>query len=525
MPDTASVRWYPRLRTILLIVNLLILLLPLGLVAMLHLYENELVRGTEAQLLTQGALVREAYRRELGPPQPIEPLDEETLRAASPRIDLQRDRILPPAAPAQPATTEVDVAAAAAGLRITTVLQAASRETLSGVRVVDRHGIVVATSGSEAGLSLADRTEVAAALRGQRVSLLRARTPASGRPALESMSRGQRYRVFVALPVRVGDEVVGAVILSRTPMDISKALWLNRRPLLLAAAILLGVVVGISLLVSLTVARPLHALVEQARRAEAGEKGAVREVDRPGIAEIAQLSAGLASMARTLEQRGDYIRSFADHVSHEFKTPLTTIRGAMELLHDHNATMTEDERSRFLGSVSQAGARLEHLVQRLIDFAHADVAKPGGGSCNARVVADSVAARLRETGLSVEVEGPSVSIAMEEPVLDGVLTSLLENSRTHGGNAVETSVQIVVDDNFVVIDVADTGSGVSHANAAKLFTPFFTTARERGGSGLGLAIARSLVEAHGGSLELVAPGPGPVFRIRCRRAGGVAAAR
>jgi signal transduction histidine kinase len=518
VPDGARPRLHPRLRTILLIVNLAILLLPLGLVAVLRLYENELVRGTEAQLLAQGALVREAFLRELGPPQPLEPLDEATLRAASPRLDVQHDPILPPALPAAPTNVPPDVAAIAAGARISWVLQAASRETLSGIRVVDRHGIVVATSGSEALLSLAHREEVAAALKGRRVSLLRVRHSDSERPSLESVSRGQRYRVFVALPVRLGEEVVGAVVLSRTPLDISKALWLNRRPLVLAGGILLAVVVGISLLVSLTVARPLNALIEQARRAEAGEKGALKPIERPGVAEIARLSEALASMARTLEERGDYIRTFAGHVSHEFKTPLTSIRGAVELLEEHATTMTEEERARFLRNIAQAGARLEHLVQRLIEFAKADVAKPAGGACDAHAVATSIAARLRETGLPVQVEGAPATIAMEEPVLDGILVSLLENARTHGGDGVMTSIHVGVEGDEVVIDVADSGPGVSPANAAKLFTPFFTTAREKGGSGLGLAIARALVVAHGGSLELLATGPGPVFRVRCRRA-------
>ncbi|HEX6851415.1 MAG TPA: ATP-binding protein [Candidatus Polarisedimenticolaceae bacterium] len=508
----------PRLRTILLIVNLAILLLPLGLVAVLRLYENELVRGTEAQLLAQGALVREAFLRELGPPQPLEPLDEATLRAASPRLDVQNDPILPPALPAAPADVPPDVAAVAAGARISQVLRAASRETLSGIRIVDRHGIVVATSGSEAFLSLAHREEVAAALSGRRVSLLRVRTSDNTPPSLESVSRGQRYRVFVALPVRLGSETVGAVVLSRTPLDITKALWLNRRPLALAGGLLLAVVVGISLLVSLTIARPLQALMEQARRAEAGEKGALKAIARPGVAEIAQLSSALASMAKTLEERGEYIRTFAGHVSHEFKTPLTAIRGAVELLEDHAATMSEEERARFLRSIAHSGARLEHLVQRLLEFAKADVARPGGGACEAYAVATSVAARLRETGLPVEVEGSQASIAMEEPILDGILASLLENARTHGGPGVMTSIHVAAERGDVVIDVADSGPGVSAANAEKLFTPFFTTARDRGGSGLGLAISRALVVAHGGSLELLATGPGPVFRVRCRRA-------
>jgi len=273
------------------------------------------------------------------------------------------------------------------------------------------------------------------------------------------------------------------------------------------AGIFVVVVVVISFIVSLAVARPLGALVRQARRAEAGERGALTTIARPGIAEIGELSAALSSMARALERRGDYIRTFAGHVSHEFKTPLTTIRGAVELLEDHEATMSPEERRAFVERISESGRRLEHLVARLLDLARADVAKPTGGTCDALAVARSVAARFEEQGFAVTATGAPVTIAMDEAVLDGVLTSLLDNSRLHGAG------RGVVRVSPTAIEVEDDGPGLSEANAKRLFTPFFTTARDRGGSGLGLVIARALVEAHGGTLELRSPGPRPVFRM------------
>ena len=503
----------PRLRTILLLVNVLVLLVPLALIAVLRLYEWELVRGTEAQLLVQGALVSEAFRRELGIAPDTGPLPDDALRAALPRLDVRAERIFPPAAPARAPALPTEESAKAAGERLARMLRAASRLTLSGIRIVDRNGVVVASTGDETGLSIAHREEVAIALSGRRMSLLRERISDEPTPSLESLSRGQRYRVFVALPVEADGRVLGAVILSRTPLDISKAAWLNRRPLLVAAAIVLAVAVGVSLLVSLAVARPLRALIGQARRAEAGERGALQEIARPGIAEIAELSAALASMAGSLERRGAYIRTFAGHVSHEFKTPLTTIRGAVELLQDHEAAMTPAQRRDFIARIAESGRRLEHLVARLLDLARADVARPTGGSCDALAVSRSVAVRSTEIGFPVTVAGrDAAAVPMDEAILDGVLASLIENSRLHGAH--HASIVVAPQDGSVLLEVADDGPGIGEANATKLFTPFFTTARERGGSGLGLVIARALVEAHGGTLELVAPGPTPVFRIR-----------
>ncbi len=92
--------------------------------------------------------------------------------------------------------------------------------------------------------------------------------------------------------------------------------------------LLLGTVVLMSAFTSFTVARPLQALVRQAQRATVGEKGAVTPLVRPVTREIAELSHAVAAMARHLEQRADYIRTFAAQVSHKFKTPLAATNAA-----------------------------------------------------------------------------------------------------------------------------------------------------------------------------------------------------
>jgi hypothetical protein len=90
--------------------------------------------------------------------------------------------------------------------------------------IVDHQGIVVATSRGELGLSLAHREEVVRALAGERVRILRVRISDEPAPPLEAVSRGNRVRLFVALPVVHAGRVLGAVVLSRTPVELQKAL-------------------------------------------------------------------------------------------------------------------------------------------------------------------------------------------------------------------------------------------------------------------------------------------------------------
>ena len=76
------------------------------------------------------------------------------------------------------------------------------------------------------------------------------------------------------------------------------------------------------------------------------------------------MSQSFSEMARSLEHRSEYIRNFAAHVSHEFKTPLTAIQGAIELLEEHSHDMPAEQRARFLHNISLDAERLKRLVDR-----------------------------------------------------------------------------------------------------------------------------------------------------------------
>jgi len=347
------------------------------------------------------------------------------------------------------------------------------------------------------------------------VSVLRWRGTDKPPPPLDSISRGTRIRVFVGLPIVHHDRVIGAVLMVRTPGNVWQALYGKREALAIGAAVLLAVVLAIALLASFTIGRPIRALREQARRAAAGELGAMAPLAHPGTREIEELSESVATMAQTLEARARYIRDFAAQVSHEFKTPLAAIQGSVELLRDHAGTMSREERLRFLGILDNDARRLERLVRRLLDLARAEVMQPAAEACDAATVARAVAERHRPE-LSVELDLPEAPVraAIAEDVLEAVLSNLLDNVRTHAGAGASARVECHVRDGAVAIVVSDSGPGISPGNTARVFEPFFTTARDRGGTGLGLSIARALLRAHRGELALVPSERGARFRLQ-----------
>jgi signal transduction histidine kinase len=518
----------PRLRTVLLALNLAVFLLPFGTLAILRTYDHQLIRQTEAELLVQGAFVAESYRHALAealgrPEAPADELIPEAGLAASFTRDLAAEAPLPnagdAAAPERQPSPE-DAAAAKVGAALGPVIQAAAAQTLAGIRLVDARGVVVATSRSELGQSLAGREEVAAALEGRPESLLRRRSEKVRDAPVTSASRNTGVRVFVALPVRVGGSVLGAVVLSRTPMTFGKAFYQDRYYLAVTAFALLAAVLLVSLLTASFVVRPVRTLASLALDVADGRSAEAR-LERPVTREVADLSEAVTRMGTALRQRADAIRAFAASVSHEFKTPLTSLRGSVELLRDQLPAMDAAQRARFLEIIAADTGRLELLVDRLLELARADVVSPGEGQAEVGQVLEGLAARERALGRELATQAPAdpLRVRMEPEILATVLGNLVQNARQHGGAGAHVSIEAAAaGEDRVRIVVRDDGPGVSAGNRSRIFEPFFTTARDRGGTGLGLTISLRLVQAHQGRLELLpSDGRGAAFALDLAR--------
>ncbi|MEW6348011.1 MAG: HAMP domain-containing sensor histidine kinase [Thermodesulfobacteriota bacterium] len=529
-------RFKPSLRSVLLVVNLAILLLPVGEIAVLRLYESELVRQTESELIAQGAVISATFRELLW--EHVEPGERtgygtpvasrfrkragegNVLDPFHPHLDLADELVRPPAEDALVSVQEPDPAARVAGERIRPIIDAAKKVTLAGLRVLDHRGTVVATTGIEYGMSLISREEVRRALQGEQVSLLRERVSDGPKPALRSISRGGLIRVFVVIPVVHRTRVIGAVYLSRTPLDVAKALFPRGYKLLRAAGVLLVVVIAVSALTSMTITRPMEALVRQAARVSKGDNEAAKPLDKPRTKEVEVLSAAFAEMAVTLNRRTDQVRAFASNVSHAFKTPLTSIRGTAELLRDHFDTMAPEDRDRFLHMIETDADRMSRLVGRLLELARAEVTAPSGQKARLETVVETLVARYRASGMPVtcQLAAGGAEVCMAPETLESILSNLVDNGITHGGEG--TRVELVATRppspaaGVVEVVVRDNGRGVAEAHSSHIFTPLFTTARETGGTGLGLAIVSALVSAHGGEITFHPGNPGAQFAIR-----------
>jgi len=500
-------RFRLRLRTVLLTLSLSVLVLPVASLQILRIYESVLIRQTQDALVVQSAFAVAAYRaavtREIGSAVASHgrPFDGRPARGAA--LDLAESEMYPPLARALERESP-DVVALRVGTALGTVLRQAVAVTGAKLRVFDANGVVVASTEDDIGLSLAHNCEVEQALAGRGSSRLR-RVGVEPAP-IAAISRNTAIRVHVASPVVVDGRLVGGVLMSRSPSTILAALYDKRWLLIQATALVLAVVVGIALVAARTLVLPIRRLGRAAGRLARHETGRF-DGGRPyRVIELAELAASVEAMAESLQLRARYVRDFARHVNHEFKTPIAAMRGAVELLREHAGNMSEDETRRFLANLDADIERLERLTMRLLELADADMAGPTDEVVDVLTVAKG----LGRPEVHVAHNGPA-RVRMASASLEAVLRNLVDNAVECGARRVD--VRAGVDGDRVVIDVEDDGPGISSGNRARVFEPFFTTRRDVGGTGLGLPISRSLVRHSGGALELTPAHRGASFRI------------
>lgn len=310
-----------------------------------------------------------------------------------------------------------------------------------------------------------------------------------------------RTLLFGALLLAAALPTIGALLILRPPPVLLEALWEERHGLGVAALLVIVLLMLLAATLARTIVGPVERLSEASRNLAAG-RGAVPDDPSLKVTEIQQLYADFRTMETAIERRSRYLRDFAASVSHEFKTPLAGISGAIELLEDHGGSMTDAERRTFLGNMQADSDRLSRLVKRMMELAKADMQLEASSE-----VTDAAATLARVTdgfqrdGFAVEtsVASPHI-VAIDTEALAAITTILLENSQQAGA----TVMQIGADKGALLF--TDNGPGIAPADHLRIFEPFFTSKRSAGGTGLGLAIARSLAEAQGARLDLTESG-------------------
>ncbi len=228
---------------------------------------------------------------------------------------------------------------------------------------------------------------------------------------------------------------------------------------------------------------------------------------------MAELSNSFAEMSHTLQARTQYIQEFASHVSHEFKTPLTSMQASLELLQEHLEEMPINQQKQFLNNLQGDTERLKNLVNRLLEQARADTQQSSSATSNLLHTLNSLKPHYADKKLRLNFDSDSTNhvLNISTAALESILTNLFDNSLHH--DATEITLSAAQQQQQLKLRIHDNGAGISPANKKQIFTPFFTTRRENGGTGLGLGIIASTLTAWGGTIQLQDTDIGTCFSL------------
>ena len=318
---------------------------------------------------------------------------------------------------------------------------------------------------------------------------------------------------------RSGDVVFTAVPLAETA-GITPVLVLtehvSNRPfgtsgpaVLWAALISLGVAVLVAVAIARRMARPIAAMETTAREIAAGNLAARVDTEHLSDDELGSLAAAINAMAADLDAARGHERAFLLSVSHDLRTPLTSIRGYAEAIADGTVEGSE-ARIRAAGVIASESRRLERLVADLLDLARLDAHQfslhPAPGDARA-VVADAVEAfapAASEVGVSlIMAPGPAVPATLDAQRLAQVVANLVENALKYATSAVTVSLTTTHDE--MVLTVEDDGAGIPPPDVPRVFERLYTSRPAPGrsfGTGIGLAIVRELAHAMGGAARV-----------------------
>jgi two-component system sensor histidine kinase ChvG len=391
------------------------------------------------------------------------------------------------------------------------LLESFGAKVQSRLQILSPAGVVLFDSGqpSTVGTDLSARRGVASAMRGTY-------------QAEWEVSPDREYVFFfVPLPILEDGRIVGIAYVTHHTGQITKAILRMKDDQRMALLIAVAFAVVVSLLLAQTMTRRLRALTRAAMGYATGSEANLN-LPHGGNDEISELAGAVGDMATEIERRNEYNREFMSTVMHELKTPVTAIKGAVEVLQE-GAFEDQEARQRFLENIRYEADRLMRLAGELGQLTRVDVETLRGQretldycAC-VRSVLDRLMPTFDQEHAAFEAVIPTVPILVRVSPgrIEQVISNILENAFRYTPRDGRVELRIETSD-MVKTSISDTGTGISDAHLPRVFDRFFTT-EPRGeprdyGSGLGLSIAKSIVENHQGQIWAESP-PGEGARI------------
>lgn len=363
------------------------------------------------------------------------------------------------------------------------------------VYLTNARGVVVFDStGRDLGKDYSRWNDVRRALRGE----YGARSTTDDPQAPESTTS------YVAAPVMDKGRVIGVVAVGKPKKNLAYFIEAAEQELFLAGAVALATTLLLGFGLYRWVSQPLQQLTDYALSVKSGGRAVM---PRFGNDEVGAMARAMEAMQAELDGKA-YVERYVQTLTHELKSPLAAIRAAGELLAE---PLPPEQRARFVANIAQDSARLQQLIDRMLQLAAVEkrthIERPETLDAQALLheIVEGLRPLITARGLGVKVEvATSTRWRGERFLLRQAIENLLRNALDFSRASSQVQITVSQEGGRGVLRVRDQGAGIPDYALPRLFERFYSLPRPDGskGSGLGLNFAREVAELHCGELRV-----------------------
>jgi len=312
--------------------------------------------------------------------------------------------------------------------------------------------------------------------------------------------------LFVAAPVRVSGQIAGVLTVMKPTTNIAAFVGKASPRMFRLIAVSVAAAVVLGLVMSMWVNQQVSRLTLYANDVRAG-----RRVPFPKLAGTELKTMGIAfdKMREALAGRA-YVEQYVEALTHEIKSPISAIRGAAEIMED--ASITPEQRARFLANIQNETRRIEELVDRMLKLTELEARRALGSRAPValaplvRTIVEGVEPALAKKRLQIDVDvSDRIAVPGDSLLLDLAVSNLVENAIDFSPKGGRIAVTCNSKGNGFELCVDDEGPGIPDFARPRIFEKFFSLERPETGkksTGLGLNFAKEVAELHGGSVDV-----------------------
>jgi two-component system phosphate regulon sensor histidine kinase PhoR len=341
----------------------------------------------------------------------------------------------------------------------------------------------------------------------------------------------QKNMMYVAVPVKENNKVIGVVRTAIPLLYVDKVLKVIYFKIMIEGLIAALIATFISFFMSKRISKPLEELEEGVEKFTKGDLKYRLTV--PNARETSGLAIAMNEMAEQLDNRLTQIKKlekirqdFIANVSHELKTPITSIKGYSETLIDGAIEVKEDAR-KFVGIILNQADRLNSIIEDLLSLSRLDqesqydqLAVENSSIKDILISAMQLCTIKAESkAIKLEIFCPDdIQVLVSPSLIEQAVVNLIDNAVKYSSPDSKVLIQGMKENNEAVIKVIDFGCGIPEEHLSRIFERFYRVdkarSRKLGGTGLGLAIVKHISQIHKGYTSVYSTvGAGSVFSI------------